>query len=211
MTDSAADIWKTIPPEDYERHMSHSSVLQTQALAAIFQEIYTAARPRSVAVLGCTTGADFAHIQPDITQRVVGVDINAEFLSIARKRFAESSYLLELICGDVREVEFGRGFDLIHAALLFEYVEPAALVTRMTARLAPGGICSVVIQQHSSHDCPSVSPTGIDSLNVLEPVIRICDHADIERCFEAEGFAIQAGRTVPLVAGKSFWTGTFGR
>ena len=211
MTDPSVVIWKSIPAEDYERHMTHPDVGQAQALARILKEIYDAAEPRSLAILGCTTGNGLECVRPGITRGVVGIDINAQFLEIARQRFSSSGFVLELFCGDVLSTDFGRGFDLIHAALIFEYVDPAALVNCVASRLSDAGMCSVVLQQHADDNrTPSVTPTGITSLEPLAEVIEIREMRDIEYRFRERGIILKERWDVPLPNNKSFDVAVFG-
>ena len=61
--------WLSIPLADYEGHME--SVGQTGALRRVFSDLYAAVRPGRLAVLGCTTGADFDEVDPAVTQLVL--------------------------------------------------------------------------------------------------------------------------------------------
>ena len=211
MTDSSSALWASIPADDYEQHMAHPDVGQTQALAAIFKEIYDATEPRSIAILGCTTGNGLQHVRPGITRGVVGIDLNQHFLDIARERFDGQGFALELFCGDVLTTDFGRGFDLIHAALIFEYLDPAALVNCVASRLGDAGLCSVVLQQHADHHgTPSVTPTGITSLEPLADYIEIREMRDIEFRFRERGIILTERWDVPLPNNKSFDVGVFG-
>ena len=191
--------------------MSHPDVGQAQALARIFREIYDATEPRSLAILGCTTGAGFECIRPGITRGVVGVDVNERFLEVTRERFANRGYALELFAGDVLTADFGRGFDWIHAALIFEYVDPGALIGQISGRMGDSGLCSVVLQQHDDErHTPSVTPTGITSLEPLADVIEIREMRDIEVRFRERGIVLKERWEVGLPSRKSFDIGVFG-
>ena len=69
--------WLDIPPDDYENHMSSPEVQQLQALNTLFKKVLDTVRPSSLAVIGCTTGNGFEHIDTRVTKRIVGIDINA--------------------------------------------------------------------------------------------------------------------------------------
>lgn len=207
----SAGVWTSISVDDYERHMSHPEVGQTQALARIFKEIYDATEPCSMAVLGCTTGNGLECVKPAITRGVVGVDVNEQFLEATRQRFANRGYALELHAGDVLAVDFGRGFDWIHAALIFEYVDPGALTAQISARMGDTGLCSVVLQQHQDErHTPAVTPTGITSLAPLADVFEIREMRDIEFRFRERGIVLKERWEVGLPNGKSFDVGVFG-
>jgi hypothetical protein len=73
--------WLKIPAEDYESHMSLPDVAQAQALNSLMASALKVYRPDSIAVMGCTTGNGFEHIDQSHTHRVIGVDINTAYLS----------------------------------------------------------------------------------------------------------------------------------
>ena len=97
-------------------------------LSTIFARVYAARRPRRLAVLGVATGNGLDHVSPIITGRVVGVDLNLSYLAVARQRFMRLGATLELLHGDLEKVDLPpRGFDLVHAALVLEYVDGPSL------------------------------------------------------------------------------------
>jgi SAM-dependent methyltransferase len=127
---------------------------QLAPLARIFGEVVAAARPRSIALLGCATGNGLEAVDPAVTSRVVGVDLNPEYLALARRRHAALGEALDLRCADLLACALEpAAFALVHAALVFEHLDPAALAASIAAWLAPRagwlaprGICSVVLQ-----------------------------------------------------------------
>ena len=72
--------WLSIPIDDYEGHMGSPAVAQLQPLSELFAGVLASSRPKSLAVFGCAAGNGFEHIDPSITERVVGVDINPAYL-----------------------------------------------------------------------------------------------------------------------------------
>lgn len=158
--------WLHIPADDYEAHMGAAG--QAAVLRDVFARVYADVRPVHLAVLGCTTGSDLGRIEPTITDVAVGVDINADYLEIARTRLqAALGPRLHLIHGDVLEVELPPvSFELVHAALLLEYVEPRAFFRRVVQWLAPEGICSMITQEPAP-GVTAVSNTGYESLRSL--------------------------------------------
>lgn len=128
-----------MPPEDYEAHMASAEVGQWQVLNRILAEDLSRFQPSSLAVLGCATGNGFEHIDPRITKRVIGIDINPRYLARLRERHQHRLAGLELIESDVLEAELPPGsVDLVHAALIFEYLDPAAALARITPGSALG-------------------------------------------------------------------------
>jgi SAM-dependent methyltransferase len=192
--------WLAIPAADYEGHMD--AVGQSPALRAIFAEVYAARRPRRLAILGCTTGSDLVAIDDAITETAIGVDVNPAYLAIARERLRARAPAPRLIEGDVLEVALpARGLDLVHAALLLEYVDPISLFARVRGWLAPGGVCSVVTQEPSA-DLPAVSATAYASLRGLEGHMSLRGADEIAALAARAGLRVEARRAVPLASGK---------
>jgi SAM-dependent methyltransferase len=203
--------WLRIPAADYQRHME--AVGQTAALRSIFRQVYAAQRPRRVLVLGCTTGGDLALIEPATTTRAVGIDINATYIEEARRNLAGDGRGrgIDLVCADVFDADLGEvEFDLIHVALLFEYVEPAALFRRVRTWLAGGGVCSVVTQDPSAA-APLVSPSPYESLRLLEGHMSLLTSDALARLALDAGLERTAVWTVALPGAKTFSTSVFRR
>ena len=122
--------------------MALAEVAQAQLLSGIFAEALKEHAPRSVAVLGCAGGNGFTEIDPTITPRVVGVDINPDYIAQARARFQDRIPALELCVGDIQAEDLVREpVDVIYAALVFEYVDAGAALDRIRSILNPGGSC----------------------------------------------------------------------
>ena len=64
--------------------MALPEVAQTQALSKLMASALKEYTPASLAVIGCTTGNGFEHIDHTHTHRVVGVDINAAYLAVLK-------------------------------------------------------------------------------------------------------------------------------
>src|SRR5512138_3331263 len=108
--------WCVVPAADYERYMGPEGLDQQAALAAIFQEVVLAAQPDRLLVAGCGTGQGFEHVDPAVTRRVVGVDVNLQYLGIARQRFFHLGPRLELYNADITTFRSApESFDLVHA------------------------------------------------------------------------------------------------
>jgi len=85
--------WLDIPLADYEDHMALAEVAQAQLLAGFFGEALREYSPQSVAVIGCAGGNGFEKIDPGITKRVAGIDINPDYIakSLTQKFLAHGS------------------------------------------------------------------------------------------------------------------------
>jgi ubiquinone/menaquinone biosynthesis C-methylase UbiE len=95
----AENPWLRIPAHEYEAHMA--DIGQAIALRNIFEKIYARTKPRRLLVLGCTTGKDFELLDREVTSQAVGVDVNGEYLAIARQNLAALGRSVELVQADV--------------------------------------------------------------------------------------------------------------
>jgi SAM-dependent methyltransferase len=200
--------WTVVQAGDYERHMGPEGVDQLAPLSAIFQEVYLAAQPDRVLLLGCATGNGLEHVNPAVTQKVTGVDVNLQYLGIARQRFMHLGAKLELFCSDAEKFRAAaQSFDLVHAALVFEYLHPEPLVRRIAEWLAPTGTCCVVLQLPGGE-----SPAAPGKpLQIIEKAMKLVPPDEVTRLFEHYGLARKRTKTVPLKHGKSLWVGVFAR
>jgi SAM-dependent methyltransferase len=188
--------------------MGPEGVDQLAPLSAIFQETYLAAQPDRVLVLGCATGNGLEHVNPAVTQNVVGVDVNLQYLGVARQRFMHLGPKLELFCSEAEKFRSPPGaFDLVHAALIFEYLHPEVLVRRIAEWIAPGGTCSVVLQLPGG-GAPA-APTK--TMQLIEKAMKLVPPDELTRLLEHYGLPRRRARTVPLRHGRSLWVGVFGR
>ncbi len=205
---STPNPWTVVPAPDYERHMGPEGVDQLATLSAIFQEAYLAAQPDRLLLLGCATGNGLEHVNPAVTQRIVGVDVNLQYLGIARQRYFHLGPRLELFCNDAEKFRSApASFDLVHAALVFEYLYPEPLVRRISEWLAPGGACSVVLQLPGGEG--PAAPTK--TMQLIEKAMKLVAPQELTRLFEHYGMPRRRARTVQLKFGKSFWVAAFGR
>jgi SAM-dependent methyltransferase len=205
---STPNPWTVVQAADYERHMGAGGVDQLAPLSAILQEVYLAAQPDRLLVLGCATGNGLEHVDPSVTARVVGVDVNLQYLGIARQRFFHLGPKLELYCSEASAWRApAESFDLVHAALIFEYLQPDALLRRIAEWLAPKGTLSVVVQLPggSSPAAPS------RAMQIIEKALKLVPPEELVRAAQGHGLALRRQKTVPLKGGKSFWVGVFGR
>ncbi len=203
--------WLAIPAADYEGHMGPRGADQLAPLSAAFGQVYRMVRPARLALLGCATGNGLEHVDPSLTLRVVGVDLNIQYVAMTRQRFRSLGARLELYCGDVLSVALEpNAFDLVHAALLFEYVHPLSVAPRVAEWLAPGGVCSTILQLPGGDGPVSPSPF-LQSLRRLESVMRLVPPSELAHAFERQGLRRAGAWEVPLKGGKRFHVALFRR
>ena len=196
--------WLSIPAADYEAHMGPAGAQQLEFLSEVFKNQLDNVRPETVAVLGCATGNGFEHIQAEVTNLVVGIDINPEYLDVARERFKEQSWDLQLFCSDIKNIELEpRSFDLVSCGLFFEHADPSMVIAKVFRWLKPRGVLSTVVQLPSDTG-ESVSDTGIKSVKLLEPVAKLVAPDILTDLAESAGLQLQNATTTTLSTGKSF-------
>lgn len=196
--------WLNIPLDDYEAHMSDPNVLQHQALSKIFGEIINRYAPNSIAVLGCSGGNGFEHLVNKNITRLVGIDLNPDYLNICEERFYSSIPNLELICSDLNELDLEpNSFDLIHAALIFEYVEIEVMLHKIVRWLKPGGFCSIVLQLKSEKS-PLVSNTPYNSLQILGDKIKLVEPDEFTKLVNKYYLFRVHSEVMELKLGKKF-------
>lgn len=83
--------WSTMKPNDYDAHMAHPNVAQIQKLNAIIKEQFLllddSFKQKYVAILGITNGNGLEHVIDCNIDKVIGIDINPEFLQQCRVRY----------------------------------------------------------------------------------------------------------------------------
>ncbi len=103
--------------------MSLDSVRQLQTLDSMMKEQFDAYPVSTAMVLGVAGGNGLNHISREKFNTVYGVDINEDYLSAVRERFAGLSGILECIRIDlITESEKLPHAELVIADLLIEYI-----------------------------------------------------------------------------------------
>lgn len=196
--------WLQIPSEDYEGHMSAPNVAQLQMLDEMFESALDKFSPRSICIPGCTAGNGFQHLINRDLDLVVGIDINPKYLMECRNWFIQDVQNLHLICADLNELDLIYPmFDLIHVALVFEYVEVDLLLSKIFRWLKPKGILSVILQLSGESSAP-VSETEYQSVKVLAPFIKLINPKDFKEKAEKCGLLQIEETEIELSTGKHF-------
>ncbi|QJB56833.1 class I SAM-dependent methyltransferase [Pseudodesulfovibrio sp. zrk46] len=201
--------WLTIPASDYEKHMALPEVAQSQALSSLMSSTLKEFAPTSLAVIGCATGNGFEHIDTVTAQRVVGVDINPDYLRILSSRFSDTISSLELHHADISKPEFSmKPVSMVLAALVFEYVDVHVALQNIKESILDYGTLVVVLQEPKPQFAP-VTPTPFRSLERLSPIMNLIDPIAFSNlCKEKRLIEIGQDR-IFLKSGKSFWVGSY--
>jgi hypothetical protein len=202
--------WLCIPLEDYEGHMSAVEVAQLPVLAELFRYVLERWRPESVAVAGVAGGNGLEAIDPSVTKRIVGVDINQQYLDAVEQRFGTLTGLELHRCDLTREPAEVAPGALVHAALLFEHTGLGLTLDNVLSLVAPVGILSVVLQLPSA-EAKDVAITKYTSLQSVKQQFALIDVAGFRLEMASRGFQIMHEDKRPLPGGKAFWLGVFAR
>jgi SAM-dependent methyltransferase len=195
--------WLEVPLSDYEAHMALPTVAQAEMLAAQFSDLLRMFSPESVAVIGCAGGNGFDRI-PSVTKRVVGVDINPDYIASASSRYQGNIPGLELHVADIQSAPLAFDpVDLIFAALVFEYVSLPPSLSNMSRVCRPGGRLVSVLQQPLPHG-HAVSPSPFRSVHVLAPIMHLIPPAEFSGCAASSGFALESEKRMVLESRKEF-------
>jgi SAM-dependent methyltransferase len=196
--------WLDISESDYVGHMSSPDVNQRPVLNRLLRHALESARPGTVLVLGCSTGNGLEHVDATVTRRVAGVDLNPTYVRRFIERFPNPAFALEVRCADLAEYAFETdAFDLVHAALVLEYVDWLPLLPRLADTLRPRGTLSVVLQRPSVSS-PAVTPTAFASLRSLESVFHFVEPDVLVARASDVGLGLDYRRTEPLPSAKGF-------
>ena len=196
--------WLDIPLADYEGHMALPSVGQADMLATQFGELLASWTPESAAVIGCAGGNGFDRVRAAVTKRLVGIDINPHYIQELAYRYAATIPGLELYVRDIQEPLLGiRPVRFIYAALVMEYVDPAAVLRNLGSLCSPDAILAVVLQLPSTLAAP-VTDSPFVRLKQLAPLLRLVPPDELTACAAAHGFAHLATRHLTVAAGKQF-------
>jgi SAM-dependent methyltransferase len=201
-----ANPWKEIPLTDYEKHMSHPSVGQLELLSILMRKYFHQLQPESTIVLGVAGGNGLEHIEPLVTKKIIGIDINQDYLDATARRHSSRLNALELLHLDIsKNLAQICSVKMIWAALIIEYVGiENCLLFALNNLMVPGGHLIVTVQ--SSRQMLSVSPTGVESVEKVGKIFQPVDTKVLLDKAEQMGFKLVVREENELPNGKSFIT-----
>lgn len=189
--------------------MALPEVSQAQALGKLLASALAEYAPESLAVFGCTTGNGFQHIDTAQTKRVVGVDINPEYLAILKNRFGIKIPCLQTIEADFTSSSFRiEPVSMVFAGLLFEYVSIRAALDSIERCMLPGAMLIAVLQLPSAESAP-ITATQYKSLELLTPLMRLVSPEEFMYACINIGLHEVKKEAVPLKMGKAFHVGYY--
>lgn len=201
--------WLNIPLADYEGHMSLPTVGQSRLIADQLDALVKTYSPRSVAIIGCAGGNGFEHLVGTSVTRVVGVDINPDYIEQARRRFEGRISGLELLVADIQAPGLlFEPVDLIYVALVLEYVDMTQAIGALHRHCGPNGILAV-LSQLPHETLAHVSPSPYTSLTLLAPGMRLVAQEELTLHARQAGFSTEHSTIVMSGGGKRFSVDTF--
>lgn len=208
MTD-VRNPWLEIPLRDYEGHMALPEIGQARMLSDQLKLAVEANKPQSLALIGCAGGNGLETIIGEPVKRIVGIDINPQYVEITRSRFSKYFSQLEVYADDIGNLRSKIApVELIIAALILEYVDTASAINTMKNLCLPDGKL-VILLQNPAEKIQPVSLSPYTSLGILAPFMRLKKAADVISSCQAAGFALLASHQIALESGKRFSILTF--
>jgi Methyltransferase domain len=200
--------WLGVPLAEYEQHMKSPGVQQLCVMSDLFGEALGYCQPTSVAILGIAGGNGLEHVDSNLTGRVVGLDVNPQYLETVKQRYSHVSGV-ELYCADLAEQTVNLApVQLVHAALVFEHAGTNQCLDNAVSLTARGGCLSVVLQLPS--ECgQAVGASEFLSVQRLKSSFALIDRGWLCETLARRGFRLTRETTRALPAGKAFWIGTF--
>lgn len=199
------NVWATIPLEDYEKHMAHGTVGQMQLLNHLTKKYYQLLLPKTVLLVGVSGGNGLEHIDNKLTRKVIGVDINRQYLDETSNRYARKITGLELVNADVRTYRQKlMPADFIWAALILEYTGMTSFFEFTKNNLAKAA--DLIISIQSNNGVQSVSASGVDSIKTLGSVFHLIEPQELLKVSADFGFILRNSEENFLPNGKSIKT-----
>ena len=196
--------WLDIPLGDYEAHMALPTVGQAQLIADELDALVRTHSPRSLAILGCAGGNGFERLVGSSVTRVVGVDINPEYIEQARRRFEARIPGLELLTADIQTpTSLFDPVDLLYVALVLEYVDLDQAMGVLRRHCKPNGVLAVLSQLPHGTLAP-VSPSPYTSLQLLAPGMKLVAQEELKGRARQAGFVAVHSKTLVSNGGKQF-------
>lgn len=202
---SEVNPWNLIPLNDYETHMSDSSVGQMKLLSDLTKKYLDEIKPKCCIFLGIAGGNGLEHIDTEFTKNVIGIDINQDYLDETCRRYEAKITHLKLILYDltVETREICKA-DLVWAALILEYTGIDKCLQFSDKNLLPGGHFVVSIQVNNG--IKSVSSTGIESIRKAGDIFEIVNDEILLIKTTAAGLLLKSKEENNLPNGKSIKT-----
>lgn len=191
--------WLTTPLDVYEKHVELPGVGQAAAIRAILSGALRRYRPTSLLCLGCAGGNG---LEQAAGLRVVGLDLNPDYIEVARRRFPCAAFHVCDLNEDLPDFE---PVEMAFGALVFEYLaKPGGVLLRLAGRISAGGRLIVPLLQ-AADGVPAVLPSPyLEALKPLGAEYRMLAPDDFSAQAAPAGFVLESASELPLPRGKRF-------
>lgn len=177
---------------------------QFAPLGEIFSTALEKFRPQRAAILGCATGNGIGAVDFEKIEKLYALDINPDFIEILKKRYSKDiSKIQPITCDLDADDPKLSNIDMIYAALIFEYVDPEALMEKIARWLSPEGFLVAVLQLPCK-DIPEISPSPFRSLEKLSSIMNLVKPEEICALAIEQGMRLVDYDLVKLRSGKEF-------
>lgn len=194
--------WEEISLDDYEKHMSLDSVRQLQAMNEIMRSQFCAHPAKTAMVLGAAGGNGLEHTRGGGFEKVYGVDINADYLREAARRFEDMAGVLELLKIDLlSEAEKLPRAQLVIANLLIEYIGCEAFC-KAVLQVQPEYV-SCVIQINTDEERWMSDSPYLHAFDRLGEVHHQMRESELEKAMAQIGYNMVLKSCDPLPNGKA--------
>jgi SAM-dependent methyltransferase len=183
----------------YEKHVELAAVGQAAAIRETLAAAVRRRRPGSLLYLGCAGGNGLEGLP---AMRVVGLDLNAQYIEEAQRRYPGGEFVACDLNDGWPHVE---AVEMVFGALVLEYLRdlPAALRKAHAALAAGGRFIAPLLQ--AGEGVPAVLPSPyLDQLAPLGDEYRTVEPEAFVAEAAGAGFTLEARSERPLPSGKRF-------
>lgn len=191
--------WLTTPLEAYEKHVELPGIGQAAAIREILKSSLRRYRPASLLCLGCAGGNGLGHAAG---LRVVGLDLNPNYIEAARRRFPCANFH---VCDLNEDLPAFEPVEMAFGALVFEYLaRPGDVLLGLAGRISAGGRLVVPLLQ-AAEGAPAVLPSPyLEALKPLGAEYRTLAPGEFAAQASRAGFVLETVSELLLPAGKRF-------
>ena len=188
--------------------MSHGSVGQLSLLNLLTKKYLAKLKPATCLFMGIAGGNGLEHVDNEISKKIIGIDINREYLDVCFKRYHDRMNSLQLLELDfTKETKRICSSDFIWAALVLEYAGIDKCLEFSNNNIVQGGHFIVTIQVNNN--LQSVSVTGVESVKKAGIIFSAVDPEVLLVKAKELGYALVDEEINQLPNGKSFMTFDF--
>jgi hypothetical protein len=185
--------------------MADDSVGQLSLLNDLTKKYLDKIKPRTCIFLGIAGGNGLEHIDNAVTKKVIGIDVNQDYLDETYRRYNKQVKNLQLINYYISSgaTEICKA-DAVWAALIMEYTGISDCLQFADRNLLPVGHLVVSIQINNGRK--PVSTSGIESIKKAADIFSPVDPGELVTKATAAGFLLFDDEVNMLPNGKAIKT-----